>query len=161
MLSKWFFSEQFAHYDLLLLIASACSLRYPTIGCCNENRMITLYCLNTKFFTETDWAQAKTGSAYYKPYSTLAEDLFFWSGSYTNPTKFNPTTGIKEGTAESSIWYYNSINKDKGYFNSRVLKAWKTTKGASGTVFKPLPLVLGRYNPAVDDGKGNVVFYNL
>ncbi len=158
MLSKWFFSEQFAHYDLLLIIASACSLRYPTIGCCNENRMITLYCLNTKFFTETDWGQAKSERAYYKPYSTLAEDLFFWSGSFTNPTKFNPTTGIKEGQPESSIWYYNSINKDKGYFNTRVLKAWKTTRGATGPVFKPLPLVLGRYNPAVDDGKGNVVY---
>nr|UHK05850.1 MAG: ORF1 [Torque teno midi virus] len=158
MLSKWFFSEQFSNYDLLLIIASACSLRYPTIGCCNENRMITVYCLNTKLFQETDWGQAKSGASFYKPFSTYSENVYFWSGSYNNPTKYNPVNEIKKGTSESSVYYYNSINKDIGYFTTRVLKAWKTTIGPDGAITKPLPLVLGRYNPAVDDGKGNVVF---
>nr|UHK05817.1 MAG: ORF1 [Torque teno midi virus] len=158
MLNKWFFSEQFSNYDLLLIIASACSLRYPTIGCCNENRMITLYCLNTKLYQDTDWAQHLTGQSFYKPYKTMSESIYFWSGSYNNPTKYNPVDSIKTGSPEGSVYYYNSINKDIGYFNTRVLKSWKMTIQKEGTQTKPLPLVLGRYNPAVDDGKGNVVF---
>lgn len=76
MLSKWFFQEQFTHYDLVQIVASACSLSYPRISCCNENRMLTFYCLNPKFFQNTDWAQTPTGESYYHPYS-LIPDLTF------------------------------------------------------------------------------------
>ena len=30
--------------------------------------------------------------------------------------------------------------------------------GEADTNYKPLPLVLGRYNAAADDGKGNIIF---
>jgi len=155
MLTKWFFTEQFCNYDLLMLSAAAASFRYPRIGCCNENRTMTLYCLNTKFYTETNWAQRVTHPNYYKPYSTIATDLYFWSGNYNKPTKYNPTTEITKSTVDP---YYASINKDTGYFTSRVLKAFNVTKGESGSTQRPLPLVLGRYNPSADDGKGNVIF---
>ena len=158
MLSKWFFTEQFCNYDLVLLIAAAASLKYPRIGCCNENRTMTLYCLNTRMYTETNWAQSVKHPQYYMPYSTISTELYFWSGSTSNPTKYNPTKSIKTDSPGDLTWYYNSIHKDKGYFTSRILKAWNVTVGPTGTTTKPLPLVLGRYNPSVDDGKGNVVF---
>nr|UHK05733.1 MAG: ORF1 [Torque teno midi virus] len=160
MLSKWFFTEQFCNYDLLLIVAAAASLKYPRIGCCNENRTMTLYCLNTKFYQDTNWAQTVKHPNFFKPYSTMSENLYFWSGSLSRPTKYNPVTEIKK---ESSLageltYYYNSINRDIGYFCSKVLKAYKITVGETGTNYKPLPLVLGRYNAAADDGKGNIVF---
>nr|UHK05730.1 MAG: ORF1 [Torque teno midi virus] len=160
MLSKWFFTEQFSNYDLLLIVAAAASLKYPRIGCCNENRTMTLYCLNTKFYQDTTWAQAVKYPNFFKPYSSMSESLYFWSGSLSRPIKYNPVTEIKK---ESSLagdltYYYNSINKDIGYFCSKVLKAYKITVGETGTNYKPLPLVLGRYNAAADDGKGNIVF---
>nr|UHK05763.1 MAG: ORF1 [Torque teno midi virus] len=158
MLSKWFFTEQFCRYDLLLLIASAASLSYPRIGCCNENRMLTLYCLNTRFYTQPDWAQPVKHPDYYKPYHTMATDLYFWSGNINNPTKYNPDSEINKHKESDLGPYYASINKNTGWFTTRVLKAFNVTKGATGPVTKPLPLVLGRYNPAVDDGDGNVIF---
>lgn len=158
MLSKWFFTEQFCNYDLLMIAAAATSLKYPRIGCCNENRTMTLYCLNTRFYQDPNWAQTHTGQNYYKPYQTMATDLYFYSGSITKPTEYQPDTEIKKEPEGGTIWYYRSINKDIGWFTSRVLKAFKVTKGKAGTIYKPLPLVLGRYNPSADDGDGNVVF---
>lgn len=92
MLTKWFFTEQFCHYDLLMLSAAAASFKYPRIGCCNENRTMTLYCLNTKFYTDTDWAQRPTGSNYYKPYSTIATDLNFGLGTIIDQQNTTPQT---------------------------------------------------------------------
>uniref|UniRef100_A0AAU8H4B9 Capsid protein n=1 Tax=Gammatorquevirus homidi1 TaxID=3048380 RepID=A0AAU8H4B9_9VIRU len=158
MLSKWFFTEQFCKYDLLLISAAAASFKYPRIGCCNENRTMTLYCLNTKLYSETNWGQTFDESSFYKPYSTFSESVIFWSGNIRNPTKYNPAQYIRQQPKDNHGWYYASINKDSGYFTSRVLKAYKTTIGEAGQPTKPLPLVLGRYNPSVDDGKGNVIF---
>nr|UHK05854.1 MAG: ORF1 [Torque teno midi virus] len=158
MLSKWFFTEQFCNYDLLMIAAAATSLKYPRIGCCNENRTMTLYCLNTRFYQDPNWAQTYTEQNYYKPYQTMANDLWFYSGSITKPTEYQPDTEIKKEHQGGTTWYYRSINKDIGWFTSKVLKAFKVTKGKPGTIYKPLPLVLGRYNPSADDGEGNVVF---
>ncbi len=158
MLSKWFFTEQFCQYDLLLIVAAATSLRYPRIGCCNENRTMTLYCLNTRFYTEPNWAQPVKNPHYYQPYATMATDLYFYSGNISKPTMYQPDASIKTEHAGELTWYYNSINKDIGWFTTRVLKAFKVTKGKEGAIQKPLPLVLGRYNPSADDGDGNVIF---
>nr|UHK05810.1 MAG: ORF1 [Torque teno midi virus] len=154
MLSKWFFQQQFCKYDLLLVAAAACSLRYPRIGCCNENRMITLTCLNTKFYQDTNWMQTHTDPNYYKPYATINKDLEFYSGSRTNPTKYKPGDYIE--THRETSQYYTSISKDNGYFSPRVLQAWDTKVGTQ--TVRPLPIILGRYNPSVDDGKNNKVY---
>nr|UHK05807.1 MAG: ORF1 [Torque teno midi virus] len=158
MISKWFFQQQFTHYDLLQLSASAASLSYPRISCCDENRMLTLFCLNPVFFYNTDWAQTPTESSYYHPYNSIA-DYTFWSGSQTNPTKYAPLSEYidKKPQVETSHGkYHRSVDYTGGYFSPRVLKAWKVT--LNNVEHKPLPIQLARYNPAVDDGKGNKVW---
>nr|UHK05824.1 MAG: ORF1 [Torque teno midi virus] len=158
MLSKWFFQQQFSKYDLVEVAAAACSLRYPRIGCCNENRMVTLYCLNTKFYMDTTWAQTPDQHAsdpWYKPYPTISQSYKFISQYDKNG--YNPYTYITTTTpGEAKISeYYRSIDMIGGYFSPKVLAAYECK--VNGTV-KPLPIVLGRYNPAIDDGQGNVVY---
>nr|UHK05728.1 MAG: ORF1 [Torque teno midi virus] len=154
MLSKWFFQQQFAKYDLLELSAAACSLRYPRIGCCNENRMLTLFCLNTSFYMDTDWANSSWPGTdpWYKPYPTIANNLKFYST--TDKSGYNIHDHIKQ---TKNNQYYESISMDYGWFSKRILGAYNVTVGDTQTT-KPLPIVLGRYNPAEDDGKGNKVF---
>nr|UHK05661.1 MAG: ORF1 [Torque teno midi virus] len=157
MLTKWFFTQQFAKYDLMLIGAAACSLRYPTLGCCNENKMLTLYCLNTEFYKEPDWLVTKQNPDYYKPYSTISKNLVFVSGSGSKKTEYDIGTWIEtQPQTTTTSRYYYSIGKDTGYFSPRILKAYQTKVGAQE--YKPLPLLLGRYNPAADDGKGNTVY---
>nr|UHK05849.1 MAG: ORF1 [Torque teno midi virus] len=158
MLSKWFFQQQFTHYDLLQIGASACSLSYPRISCCDENRMLTFFCLNPKFFSDTNWAQTPTGDNYYMPYA-LIPDLTFVSGPQNRPIEYKPKSEYieKRPTVETELGrYYRSIDLTGGYFSPRVLGAWKVKIGTVEN--KPLPIVLARYNPAIDDGKGNKVW---
>ncbi len=154
MTSKWFFQQQFTDYDLVKVSAAACSLSYPRIGCCNENRIITLYCLNPYFYSNSNWGTVPTpDTAYYQPYDNIA-DLQFWSGSTSNPTKYSPLSDyIKKGATSEHQAYYKSIDYQGGWFSKRVLQAWDVVQGTLHS--RPLPIALARYNPALDDGKGN------
>nr|UHK05638.1 MAG: ORF1 [Torque teno midi virus] len=156
MLNKWFFQQQFANYDLVLIIAAACSLRYPTIGCCNENRMITFNCLHPAFYKNTNWSVTRSGQDYYKPYNGYATALTYY-GPKTGAAGYNPSTEIdKIQDQHHSEKYYASISMDKGFFSPKILTATRTSIGK--TDYQPIPMIKGRYNPAVDDGKGNVIF---
>nr|UHK05637.1 MAG: ORF1 [Torque teno midi virus] len=155
MLNKWFFQQQFAKYDLLLLIASACSLRYPTIGCCNENRMITLYCLHTYFYQNTTWAKTLTTPNYYMPYDRFNPKLQF-KGPKIKEQNFEPGEYYLTQTGSQSSQYYASINIKKGMFSPEILTATETILGT--VQYRPLPIIKARYNPSVDDGRGNVVY---
>nr|UHK05685.1 MAG: ORF1 [Torque teno midi virus] len=154
MLSKWFFQQQFSKYDLLQLSAAACSLRYPRIGCCNENRMLTLYCLNTQFYQDTIWAQTpqSTTTPYYQPYPTISTSMTFYSNY--DKSGYNIHSYITTGPDNQ---YYKSISMEGGWFSKKILAAYEVKINGTQTT-KPLPMVLGRYNPAMDDGKGNKVF---
>ncbi len=158
MLSKWFFQQQFAKYDLVLIAAAACSLRYPRIGCCNENRMITLYCLNTRFYQDTEWGATKQHPNYFKPYATISKSMVFISNYGGKRTEYNIGQWIETEQAHEGnlARYYRSISKEGGYFSPRILQAYETK--VNSVEFKPLPIVLGRYNPAIDDGKGNKIY---
>nr|UHK05832.1 MAG: ORF1 [Torque teno midi virus] len=154
MLTKWFFQEQFAKYDLLLIAAAACSLRYPRIGCCNENRMLTIYALNTKYYMDTDWAQSYAAGKHYQPFKTIADY------SYTSPyskTPYNIEQWIKQAppTEGEHAQYYRSVSQEGGYFSPKILNATKISKDS--TTYRPLPMITGRYNADADDGKGNKV----
>nr|UHK05758.1 MAG: ORF1 [Torque teno midi virus] len=161
MLTKWFFQQQFSKYDLVLLIASACSLRYPTIGCCNENRMITLTCIHSKFFQKTDWGATKsltTTPHFYQPYEKMAQGMIFKGPLIKDPNGYNIftyITTIQDNDTDTSQ-YYRSIDMTGGWFSPKVLTATEVIVGTQS--YKPLPLIKGRYNPAVDDGRGNKVF---
>nr|UHK05806.1 MAG: ORF1 [Torque teno midi virus] len=157
MLNKWFFQQQFSKYDLVLLVASACSLRYPTIGCCNENRMITLTCLHPGWFIKTSWAKTLQDPNFYFPYDSFNPDLTFHGPKIKNPEGYKPYRTIADSPHHSqSGKYYMSISFDKGFFSPQILTATKTT--LSTAEYKPLPIVTGRYNPSIDDGRGNIVF---
>nr|UHK05734.1 MAG: ORF1 [Torque teno midi virus] len=154
MLNKWFFQQQFTNYDLLLLTASVCSLQYPRIACCNENRMITLYCINTRFYQDSTWAHTLSGTDYYKPYPLIPKLIF--KSKIDNNFDIRKYIETAEQHETTSGCYYRSINKDKGWFSPRILQATEITNGT--VPYKPLPLILARYNPEVDDGKNNRVF---
>lgn len=157
MLSKWFFQKEFSEYDLLLLAGSACSLKYPRLGCCNENRIFTFYYLNPGFFSESSWGHTLDDNNYYKPYTGIP-DLEFWSGRETAPTKYKPKSYIEQAPSSEgkSAKYYRSIDYTGGYFSSRVLQAWDVLNDRTKT--RPLPIGVARYNPELDDGKGNEVW---
>lgn len=158
MLNKWFFQQQFTTYDLLQLSCAACSLSYPRIGCCNENRIITLYCLNPQFYYNSTWAQTPAqAKSFYEPYDHIG-DLEFWSGKADNPTKYYPKHYITTPqTPEPQHGpYYRSIDYQGGWFSPRILQAWDVVMGTIKS--RPLPITVARYNPAVDDGKGNKVW---
>nr|UHK05770.1 MAG: ORF1 [Torque teno midi virus] len=156
MLSKWFFQQQFSDYDLVQIAAAACSLSYPRIGCCNENRIITLYCLNPQFYHNSSWAQHLGQKHYYEPYTNIA-DLEFWSGPKDKPIKYHPRNYITNPPSSppdpDDGPYYRSIDYTGGWFSTRVLQAWDVLSGTIKS--RPLPIMVARYNPAQDDGKGN------
>ncbi len=127
--------------------ATAASFRYPTIGCCNENRILNLYSLNIEFYTDSHWAQAHTGSEYYKPYSTIPNDLKF---------HYKTQTG-GEGTVTGPTTKEKALTLESGWFQPKILGAYKVTKGDQVTQYGELPMVLLRYNPADDTGEGNMV----
>nr|UHK05698.1 MAG: ORF1 [Torque teno midi virus] len=157
MLSKWFFQQQFSKYDLVLLVAAACSLRYPTIGCCNENRMITLYCIHSKFYTDTTWAATVKNPSYYKPFSAISNSYTFKGPKIKDPGGYNIHEWIVKAPAPpDTSYYYRSIDQYGGWFSTKVLTATEVI--ISGQQHRPLPIIKGRYNPAVDDGRGNRVF---
>ena len=151
MLTKWFFQKEFCEYDLLQLAGSVCSLDYPRIACCNENRVITIWYLNPQFYQLSDWAQTRT-SGYYDPITGLySQNLKFISSQF--PTGYTPNFGTQQSQSHQ---YYESISWDKGWFSSKILQATKVIK--DGEERQPLPLAVARYNPAEDDGVGNEIW---
>nr|UHK05656.1 MAG: ORF1 [Torque teno midi virus] len=157
MLSKWFFQQQFSKYDLLLIIASACSLRYPTIGCCNENRMITLKCIHTKFYNDTTWGATVKNPNYYKPFKNISEGYTFKGPKIKEAAGYNIHNWIVQAKPPpETCYYFRSIDMNGGWFSTKVLTATEVIVGTQP--HKPLPIIIGRYNPSVDDGRGNKVF---
>nr|UHK04911.1 MAG: ORF1 [Torque teno midi virus] len=152
MLSKWFFQQPFSTADLLQITASGCSLSYPTLGCCNENPIISLYYLNVQFFQESNWGQTHNNA--FLPYSTISADNVYYykigntSASY-KITEFQFHSG---GPTE----YYKSIQRETGWFNPRILNTYKIMNGP--TTYGYIPVSAARYNPLLDDGKGNEVY---
>nr|UHK04934.1 MAG: ORF1 [Torque teno midi virus] len=152
MLTKWFFQKQFAEYDLLQIAGTVCSLDYPRIGCCSENRVITIYYLHPGFFQDSSWGQ-NTGNEPYKPFPTLDPKRYTFYSKYAPATGYTPD--FSQGTGEHDP-YYKSINLDGGWFSPKVLQATRYTY--SGEEKAPLPLNAARYNPAEDDGVGNEIW---
>lgn len=150
MISKWFFQKQFANQDLLQISATACSFQYPRLGCCNENRIISVYYLNPEFFQDSNWQQYTTRA--YLPYQTISsKSIYYYSygnqrGTYT-PDFFNKT---------GDEYYYESVSYDKGWFSPRILNTYDIKTNNVSQLY--LPVRAARYNPDIDDGKGNKVY---
>ncbi len=165
MLTKWFFMENFSKFPLLLFRAAACNFNYPNIGCCFQNQILTFSYLNVSFYKIGNWA-AHTGSETtpYIPYER-ASDLYTWAKPYTgkNPSQqLEPETtgkpwGLQKFTKPNT--YYASIDYSTGWFTKQLLSAVAISQDktwASRTGINPINTC--RYNPNVDDGKGNRVY---
>nr|UHK07266.1 MAG: ORF1 [Torque teno midi virus] len=148
MISKWFFMKQFADYDLCQIAATACTLSYPRLGCCNENRIITIQYLNPEFFQDSTWAQMPT-SGPYVPYTNISRIIKYYSP--TVPNGYTPNFWNTPETEHQN--YYDSISNDKGWFSKKILGATKVEPNTHH-----LPLAYARYNPAEDNGKGNQIW---
>nr|UHK06870.1 MAG: ORF1 [Torque teno midi virus] len=156
MSTKWFFQKEFCDHTLVQLCATACSLSYPRIQPNGQNEIITLYALNTAFYHNSDWAQAKDQP--YKNITTQTYPLWFTHSikGITSPYKYDPTTF---GTGKES--YTKSVSYTQGLFSPQVLTATQVKAGATfetAQLIAQLPVIVLRYNPNTDDGHGNQVY---
>ena len=84
MQTNWYFTSDFAEKPLLSLTVAAVDMGYSYISCCDTNQLLSLYALNTQFYTAPNWGQDK-GSAY-EPYSTVQKNF---TAVYENKTRKN------------------------------------------------------------------------
>nr|UHK06317.1 MAG: ORF1 [Torque teno midi virus] len=150
LITKWFFQEDFSKYGLLTLIASACNFRYPWLGCCNENQIITLGYIQPGFYKDTDWSQHRASTNPYKPYqgisNTLTYHYYDLQGKQSQYTMSQQTTSTN----------MNSISYELGWFQWKVLRAYKVTQGTTEIGMTPCGVL--RYNPVLDTGEKNKIW---
>nr|UHK06359.1 MAG: ORF1 [Torque teno midi virus] len=140
--TKWIFQEELSNIGLVTIIGAACNLRYPDLGCCNENLLITCYYLNPDFYRDSTWAQYST--QIYKPYASIVDNLEF----------LNTATGTKATASFTNMENYDgSVSYTKGWFQPNILKANQVKKGTQ--IYDHTPCGVLRYNPKTDSGKGN------
>ncbi len=137
MLTKWFFTENFSHYSLFFLKASAINLSYSRLGCCNENQIMSFYYLNTTFFQDGSWGQSHT--PHWKPYPQAPNTftVTYWDGK---------TANVNIGT--------NTVGYSEGYFQSALLRA----KSIGSPATAATPINVARYNVNKDTGKKNAIW---
>nr|UHK04941.1 MAG: ORF1 [Torque teno midi virus] len=153
MISKWFFQKQFSTQSLFQIQGAAASFTYPRLGCCNENRIITVYYLNPQFYQHSTWAQTKNKA--YVPYDSYKTQLTFWYPEGKALKSFTPNYIPGSSTQD----YYKSVSYEEGFFCRQVLTATKVTESPSSTTaLAYLPVNAARYNPEEDNGVGNSVY---
>ncbi len=152
MITKWFFTKQFALFDLLQIQAAACTLNYPKLGCCNENLIISIFYINPQFFQDSQWAQYTTSA--YKPYQTIDTQLTYHYKIGNQTGQYKPDFFNKTGQQA----YYESISLDKGWFSPKIMNTQYITQSGSETHLAAIPVGAARYNPEIDDGKGNEIY---
>nr|UHK06334.1 MAG: ORF1 [Torque teno midi virus] len=144
--TKWLFQEDFSQQGLVTIIASACNFRYPDLGCCNENLLITIYFLQPFFYKDSKWAQ-NTGESPYLPYSTVPKDYTF---IYDTDRQKDQQYTMNPNNLKD---YDTSVSYEVGWFQTKVLSAKQVKKGQQ--VIDTTPCGVLRYNPHTDSGKGN------
>nr|UHK05556.1 MAG: ORF1 [Torque teno midi virus] len=155
MLSKWFFTKDFSKHTLLILKGAAANLRYSYLSRTNENMLCTIYSLNTKFYQIPNWDHALGISDYYRPYGTIPLPFYY-------KDKNGSTQNINfDASPPYSNKYYQSISWEKGWFSPSFLQA-KVLLGKDERATQPPPavhqVIVSRYNPNRDSGKGNKVW---
>nr|UHM26455.1 MAG: ORF1 [Torque teno midi virus] len=149
MLSKWFFTKQFAPKMLLVLKASAANMRYAYLSSTNDNMLTSIFSLNILFFQRPNWADASQATLGYLPYPNIPQPFF-----YVDKNGKDQTINFTLGTTSK---YEQSISYEKGWFQPSFLQAREIkTKGSAPTAVHPI--TTSRYNPNTDDGTGNEVY---
>nr|UHM26491.1 MAG: ORF1 [Torque teno midi virus] len=150
MLSKWFFTKDFAGQTLLILKGSACQFRYSYLSKTNENMQCTIYSLNPKFFELPDWDHAQ--NELYRPYATVPS-------TYTYEDKDGKTQKLDftKCAPDYTTPYDKSVSYKDGWFSPSFLQARKLI-GTSGTPKAVHQVIVTRYNPNKDQGTGNKIY---
>nr|UHK06580.1 MAG: ORF1 [Torque teno midi virus] len=146
--TRWFFQEAFKDTGLVQLHTAVCDLRYSHLGCCNANQLVTFKYLNLDMYQYPAWGNAThpttATSDWYKP----------------NPNQAQIKT-VKIGDRQVSVKQHShntwaeSISKDKGWFQWALMQATQIVDPAQ----QNLPTKYARYNPTVDTGIGNKVWF--
>nr|UHK04165.1 MAG: ORF1 [Torque teno midi virus] len=146
MLTKWFFTKNFTKYPLFTLRGAAVNLRYSYLSNKNQNQLVNIYAINPDFYMHTNWDQAFTDPSFYVPYTNVKTNLEYIIKTTTGTT-IKKTLNINK---------QNALSITDGWFNSQFLKAINIP--VQGTHAATTPLLLGRYNPTIDDGTGNQIY---
>lgn len=144
--NKWYFQETIANTPLFQLNTAVADLRYPHIGCCNTNQLMSFAALNLQFYRYPGWGNntnpSSTESGWYKPYPKAQK---ITQVKLPNGQTVNVTIGDS---------YQETISIDKGWFQPKILQATSVVAPSE----QVLPTTVGRYNPSRDTGEGNVVW---
>nr|UHM27361.1 MAG: ORF1 [Torque teno midi virus] len=147
MITKWFFTEQFSKYALLLLKAAAANFNHSFIQASAENQQVTIIFINTGFYQTSNWGTVLSNDPYTPWATTPTLEYYYWKGN----TKMTGTMQ-RPTNAGNSEAYYKSVNYDTGYFQPTLLQAFQVKDQAQ------IPCGISRYNPNIDSGKGNVIW---
>lgn len=145
MVTKWFFQETFSKYPLVQISAAACNLSYAHLSPIATNQLSSLWAINLQFYVRGDWGNSSpsTPGKHYNPTGNM-------KNTFTGQLKEGGTTvtiTVKQDTYNDTISYAN------GWFQPKLLQAIHLN---DQTV---LPTSVLRYNPTVDDGKGNAIWF--
>lgn len=151
LITKWFFTKDFAKYNLLTIKATACNMRYSYLSNKNQNMLVNIMSLNTSFFKIPNWSNAsQPTSGYYKPYHTVQIPLNYRKADKKTDAQINFNGRYED-------LYYQSVNRKTGWFQPDFLQASAIeTDKHIPTATKPM--IISRYNPNNDNGKGNKVW---
>nr|UHK05607.1 MAG: ORF1 [Torque teno midi virus] len=146
MSTKWFFQSQFSSFGLVLFQVSAISLNYPHLSPTAQNRLVTIYCLNIyDLYTQPKWGTA--GDAYKPGNSPFASQatVDYYPQNSTTKKQFNTTTTTK--------------TQKEGVFSAEFLQSSVVYNKGTTSNYKTWPILAHRYNPTIDTGKGNEVYF--
>nr|UHK05041.1 MAG: ORF1 [Torque teno midi virus] len=148
-INKWFFQKHFQDTGLFMLQAAACDLDYSYVGSNSRNRLLTFTVLNMNFWKNPDWAQANHPYTFKETIQggnvakTMIDNKL---QDYTIPQDFNQDSGTQN----------TKLKWEKGIFNYKFLNIQYWTNPATK---KEIPTTQVQYNPMVDKGKGNMVWF--
>lgn len=145
MISKWFFSDHFTDYTLVLLRAAALELKFSYLGFSNSNQEISLFYLDQAFYANANWGAYSTTP--YKPYDNIPSEFSFTYGT-------GKTGNI---TSETTKNYDSSISYEKGWFQPPLLQATQILN-QKHIPTATTPINVARYNPNLDNGQGNKIY---
>lgn len=143
MVNKWFFQHGFSETGLVLLKAAACDLLYSHKGQQGENELTSFFALNTdKWYMHGGWGIFPETTGYF-PVNTWGPSL---QVSYT----------LKNGTKTNyKMTKDNCVSYTQGWFSNPFL----TAKSYDPPLPQFTPYVKVRYNPKIDTGKDNIVYF--
>nr|UHM26941.1 MAG: ORF1 [Torque teno midi virus] len=150
MQTNWFFQQEFCTRELFELKAAACNMGYAYYGPNTQSELITFYSLNTNFYVRHNWAQEVEGGHGYIPYPGYPTSQ---KVTFTYPTNTGTATYEMPPITE----YLQTVNKETGFFNWRVLTATNVSVQPS-TKTHETPVTVARYNPNMDTGKDSYVW---